>query len=99
MTTSNHNARHLVEGLVPFIASNLHADFVNGIYVVYSYGWYPIFINQDGIWYENDEKYSRTTAVHISKCRPYNVVTRECNTEDLKDLIQIGRLSNQPHFY
>ena len=56
---------------MPFKASNLHAEWINGMYVIYSYGWYPILAYKPTlqIWYINEEGYSRSTARQISQCK------------------------------
>lgn len=64
---------------MPFQANNLHAERVGGKYVVYSYGWYPVFIYAGGQWFENEARYSVSTAKQMTQCRPAGaqVVSRE----------------------
>ena len=77
--TSNIKCRALVKECKPFNGNNLFAvrllaqPEVNLTerYVVYSYGTHwPLFINQDGIWYENADRYSPTTSKHRSQAHP-----------------------------
>ncbi len=40
-------------------------------YVVYSYGeHFPMYVWSDDQWFENEDKYSRTTALHMTQARP-----------------------------
>lgn len=70
MITSNSTGRDLVTAKIPFKGSNTHSEYKNGTYVVYSYDWYPIFVNKDGQWFENENKYSISTAKQMSHLRP-----------------------------
>ena len=78
--TSNIKCRTLVQSLKPFNGSNLFAVRISGNadlnlterYVVYSYGkHFPLFVNQDGIWYENQDRYSVSTSKHRSQSHPH----------------------------
>jgi hypothetical protein len=40
--------------------------------VVYSYNWYPIFVYKNGQWFENENRYSMSTAKQMSQLRPHN---------------------------
>lgn len=46
-------------------------SLVAPIYVVFSYrrSW-PLFVNWRGVWFRNDEKFSRTTSKHASQAHP-----------------------------
>jgi len=72
--TSNRDSDYYVRNNEEFVGSNLigaleHTQ--NGqIYVVLSYGWYPIHIFAQGEWFETREGYSNTTRKHISQSRP-----------------------------
>lgn len=72
LRTSNSEGRQLVTNRIPFKGSNTHAEYVNSgkVYVVYSYDWYPIFVYKDGQWFENENRYSMSTAKQISQLRP-----------------------------
>jgi hypothetical protein len=70
--TANINARDLVMNKIPFKGSNTNAQYIGDVYVVYSYDWYPIFVNKDGQWFENNNKYSRSTSKQMSQLRPRN---------------------------
>jgi hypothetical protein len=79
LRTSNRESGRYVQNLVPFQANNLHAERVGGKYVVYSYGWYPVFIYAGGQWFENEARYSVSTAKQMTQCRPAGaqIVSRE----------------------
>jgi hypothetical protein len=91
MRTTNKNARECVVKLKPFTASNLSATLRNGFYVVYSYGWYPLFAYSihDLKWYENEERYSVSTSRQKSQSHPQQE-TVKLSHEGLKDLIAKG---------
>ena len=68
----NRSARELVQAKIPFKGSNIEGKYENDVYVVYSYGWYPIFAWVDGQWYESSVNYSSSTAKQMGQIRPYN---------------------------
>jgi hypothetical protein len=68
--SANSSARDLVSSKIPFKGSNTHAEYVGKTYVVYSYNWYPIFVFKDGQWFENENRYSMSTAKQMSQLRP-----------------------------
>ncbi len=68
MKIANKDARAFVQKEHPFEGSNLYAEFgcnhetKETWYVVYSYGLhYPMFVRANGVWFENEDKYSPTT--------------------------------------
>jgi hypothetical protein len=70
---SNSESREYSENMMPFRANNLEGKTLsNGDYVVLSYGYYPIwyYSSKESKWYGNKDKYSQTTAKHISQSRP-----------------------------
>jgi len=72
MRIANRNAQEQVKSLTPFEGSNLNATLTSRFYVVYSYGYYPIYIYdlENKVWFECIDKYSPTTAKHITQSRP-----------------------------
>ena len=66
MKTSNKESHYYTTNREKFKANNLSAEHQNGCYVVKSYGYYPVFIYKDGQWYENESRYSRSTARQMS---------------------------------
>ncbi len=69
--TANTRARYVVNNKIPFQGSNTHGEYRNGVYVVFSYDWYPIFVFKDGQWFENENRYSVSTGKQMSQLRPY----------------------------
>jgi len=70
---SNCNCRSYVEKCQPFVASHLWGEWLNGRYVVFSYGQHwPLFIYEQATdtWYANPEKFSRSTSRHYSQANP-----------------------------
>ena len=93
---SNGKCRNYVSDRLPFKGSNLHGCFEDQAryYVVYSYGWYPLWVYEfaSGMWYENESKYSTSTSRHKSQTAPdlsrYTVKeTKKLTTDQLKSLI------------
>ena len=91
---ANKNCRRYVENREEFNGSNLFSRWHGNVYVVYSYGeHYPMFLwidpeRADGGWYENSDKYSRSTSKHHSQARPLNAeVIQHASTQDLKNLM------------
>lgn len=77
---ANKDCRSYVQKRHAFEGSNLFSNHrVVGTYptdsqhyTVYSYGHhFPLFIYADGIWFENEDKYSRTTSKHRSQAHPH----------------------------
>lgn len=69
----NDKAREYTENFIPFVGNNLSGmAFPNGDYLVSSYGYYPIWYykKSEEKWYGNKDKFSVTTAKHISQSRP-----------------------------
>jgi hypothetical protein len=74
---ANSKCRNHVVARLPFKGSNLWGEWVKPLtnnkqqYVVYSYGQhFPVYVYSEGMWFENEDKYSRTTARHLSQARP-----------------------------
>lgn len=92
MKTTNTKSRQFVQNLKPFEANNLSARVENGkfkLYVVYSYGWYPLFAYHydSNKWFENSERYSVSTSKQRTQCHPH-ADTIEISHASMKDLIQ-----------
>ena len=86
--TANIRARDLVINRIPFKGNNTHAEYKNGVYVVFSYDWYPVFVYKDGQWFENEDGYSMSTKKQMSQMRPYNVDIINTNRDKLWDIIR-----------
>lgn len=89
--TTNRSTREYVNARRPFHASNLKGEWKtdwdgNEYYVVYSYGYYPIYIFKDGIWYGNEDSYSRSTGKHISYSRPSTDKIYWLSRREMEDL-------------
>jgi len=73
--TPNNGAYEYTAAKIPFKGSNLEGYWdVNGknewYYVVVSYGWYPLFLFINNMWYEVMDSYSSSTAKQISHSNP-----------------------------
>jgi hypothetical protein len=75
----NRDARLHVEQRKPFEGSNIWGVWQKStivedeseFYVVYSYGeHFPMYVWSEGVWFENEDKYSPTTSKHMGQCRP-----------------------------
>ena len=100
--TSNQRARTQVQSLQPFKGSNTFAEYnapqgdtLTHRYVVYSYGYhFPMFIaewtdNSSPQWYENTDRYSRSTSKQFSQLHPH-VATTKYDTEQMKRIARSG---------
>jgi len=70
---ANSKCRSLVAARLPFKGSNLWGEYIDGTghYVVLSYGYhFPLYIYAQGMWFENEDGYSRSTTRHRSQARP-----------------------------
>lgn len=81
-TIYNTQAGGFVKNKVPFKGSNLHANWEkdrNGVkqYIVYSYGWYPIYIFKENQWYSIADRYSSSTGRQISNAMPLEYRDKE----------------------
>lgn len=90
---SGWKARPYVQQLKPFHNSNkqLYAQWEGDLYVVYSYGrsW-PLYINWNGVWFSNTDKYSRTTTKHASQTHPLTQCV-PLSKIDMEYLVLFGR--------
>lgn len=89
---ANSDARRCVQNLEEFKGSNTYAEWLlfPERYVVYSYGdHWPLFIYEDGKWYENADKYSRTTSKHHGQLRPL-YATEKHSADDMVMIADLG---------
>ena len=75
---SNPEAYKYTKAMIPFKGSNLKGQWEKDnkgvdMYVVLSYGWYPVFIFKKGIWYEVVDRYSSSTARQINNSDPGSI--------------------------
>lgn len=85
--SSNKDSRALVQSRTPFNANNLSGELYGDTYVVKSYGYYPVFVYKNGTWYENSNKYSKSTAKQMGQARPTSD-TNLVSTEELKAMYE-----------
>lgn len=92
---ANSDARRYVQNLKEFKGSNTYSMWVHdryggSRYLVYSYGeHWPLFIYEDGKWYENADKYSRTTSKHHGQLHPL-YATEEHSADDMVMIADLG---------
>ena len=86
ISTANYTAKDLVKAKIPFKGSNTSGEWIGNVYVVSSYGWYPIFVYKEGRWYENTNRYSRSTGKQMGQLRP-TPDTIKLSKDELNDLI------------
>ncbi len=73
--TPNTNAKLYTKAQLPFKGSNLEGYWTKDnkgtpVYVVTSYGWYPIYIFKNDMWYQNANRYSSSTGRQMSNSNP-----------------------------
>lgn len=87
MRTSNGKARVTVQARLPFKGNNTFGEWVGGSYAVFSYGHHwPMFAYVDGTWYENSDRFSRTTSKHHGQLHPLEE-TEKVNREEILTLL------------
>lgn len=93
---ANKYARAMVQNLEPFTGSNTYAvkfiatDMSEPRYVVYSYGrHWPLFIYENGKWYENADKYSVSTSKQHGQLHPL-CETEKRSGEDMRAIAENG---------
>jgi hypothetical protein len=98
--TPNYKSDLYTKALLPFQGSNLRgywkATIDGPIYIVESYGWYPVYIHKNGKWYEASERYSSSTSKQMYHSLPYTYDERLGSkvyllTRDEMDMIERGR--------
>ena len=102
---SNINGYIYVTAKIPFKGSNVEGywetnDMNKWIYIVKSYGWYPIFTFIDNVWYEVNDSYSSSTSKQMRNVRPnhYNsdldTETVQVSQKDIRKLIDGKAISD-----
>jgi len=78
---TNVTARQYVQQKESFQGNNLYGEWRYGRYVVTSYGdHFPLFIWEEGTWYENIEKITVTTSKHRTQTHPHeDTLPMTCN--------------------
>jgi hypothetical protein len=99
-TTSNAKSNLYTIAQLPFKGSNLEGYWDkdrNGkkYYIVKSWGWYPVYIQRDGIWYETVDRYSSSTSGQMYRSQPYDYSNKLNSkvyylTQDEMDMILRG---------
>lgn len=68
----------------------LYAKYYNDRYCVFSYGrHWPMYVWEAGVWYEVNERYSRTTTRHMKHARPPSA-TLLMTPDDMQRLVDGG---------
>lgn len=106
---ANAKCRPYVEQREPFKGSNIFGvyslmDADNEVYTVYSYDThFPMFVYANDMWFENEDKYSRSTSKHMSQARPMGVRPILLSTRWMQRLANNGfsaiakeRIFNEP---
>ena len=94
--TTNKYADDFTTKREPFTASNTWGEWVKDLYVVYSYGrHFPMFVWDGTVqaWFENTDKYSRSTSKQQGQLRPNAHVEYKLETDELKGLVSAGGLA------
>lgn len=74
--TSNSQSSKFVADKLPFKASNLEGSWFHSrdnewVYIVESYGWFPIYVFKYNTWFQIDDNYSSSTSKHLSHSNPF----------------------------
>ena len=95
---ANSNARKYVQQRKPFQGSNTFGTYIDGRYVVCSYGeHWPLFVYDDGRWFANSDRWGTTTSKHRSQLHPLTDCTSMSLSEmcDLADYGFLGKLTRR----
>lgn len=86
---TNSQARKHVENLIPFKGNNLSGVVEGRLYIVLSYGYWPLFAYDmvTNRWFENTDKYSVTTSKHRSQSKPL-LHTTGMTLDEMNNLIK-----------
>jgi hypothetical protein len=96
MKVANKDCGSFVLNLIPFKGSNLEGAVQSArnsdggafqIYIVASYGWYPLLVWKEGVWYGNKERYSVSTSRQLSQATAELSSIQWRSLEELKQLI------------
>lgn len=99
---ANYEAPDCVRNLQEFEGRSVFArwidkttgNYTERMYVVYSYGrHWPMHLYHEptDTWYENRDKYSRTTSKHHSQTRPRTArLTTQVSVSELKEFVHQG---------
>lgn len=100
MKTKNTEAKAFVHNCQPFKANHLSGETINGVYIVKSFGHYPIFAYKDGKWYENTQPFilpngneANNTKKQATQVRPTGEITN-VNLAEISELIATGTPSD-----
>lgn len=91
--TTNRKSSEFVAATLEFQANNLQGVWEGCYYVVYSYGWFPLFMYsiEQAAWLENSERYSVSTSKQRTQCHP-GFETKKMNLQELKNLLHFQKL-------
>jgi hypothetical protein len=91
MKIANGSARTQVQARIPFKGNNTFGEMLNGAYAVFSYGrHWPLFAYIDGTWFENQDRYGRTTSKHHGQLHPLEE-TEKVTKDELLELLSLTR--------
>jgi hypothetical protein len=100
MTTysSNKEADQYTTSREPFKGSNTWGEWLTeNLYAVFSYGrHFPIYAWDEelGVWFGNQDKYSRSTTRHQSQLRPRTDRIEYIDTQNIKNLLSAGSVKD-----
>ena len=98
--TSNSGSSQYTNNRQDFKANNLEGRTLdNRVYVVLSYGYYPVYVWKKNKWYGNKSKYSKSTAKQMYQSRPSGEI-EYIDTDKLKEItgqssFALGGMTNQ----
>lgn len=86
--TPLRNVRSYVVNRQEFKGNNIFARHYGPLYAVFSYrhDW-PLFIHGAGMWFENKDKFSRSTSRHHTAAHPLSHNTRKLSVHEMNDLL------------
>ena len=89
LKVANAKCRDAVSRRLPFKGSNLWGEWVDGVYVVFSYGkHFPLWVYdaETEQWFGNADRYSVSTSKHRTQSQPLQATIKWFDTETMQRL-------------
>lgn len=99
---TNQSMSTFARNKIPFKGNNVSGFWENdsmGVkqFVITSYGWYPIYIFKDKVWYQTSDKYSMTTSKHMGQTGIHdkrNIFLSKNQMNQLRNGYDISKIEN-----
>jgi hypothetical protein len=98
-STANADARSYVLKCAEFNGSPVSGRKIGHLYVVYSYGYWPMFVcdPRTDTWFRNAHRYSNTTSKQSSQCYPTGKDCAPVPTAELEEMLSMAGSADNPY--